>query len=510
MHSKAKRTDIIVLLVILIIVLFCGISSFIRNSSNISAKNPTQKVEDYNGKTLGTFSGSQFEAVTAEKFPDSPLVYYSGVPELYAALETNKIDGFVMSEVTLRLMGRQGINVTWLPEVLNTRYRYFGFEMNAKGEKLRAQMNEMLSEFNSDGTLEQLENIWYGEDESLKVVDDSSLTGENGTLQIGVISTDEPYNYVSNNQITGLNIDLVTRFAKRYGYALDYTDCDCNSLLMGLQTGKYDMLASTLSYSEERAKTILFSEPVFKFDTVLAVRGNNAEADAEDGFKFFSKIASNFEKTFIRENRWELILMGICTTCLITVAATLIGTVLAFAICLFRRTGSVLANKISDIYVKILQGTPMVVLLLILYYIVFGKSEIEAEGVAIIAFALNFGAYTSETLKSGISSIDPGQREAALALGFTENRTFFGFILPQAVKRIMPVYKGEIISLLKGTAVAGYISVMELTKMSDIIRSRTYEAFFPLISTALIYFILAWVLSKLLEFIMKSLDSRRL
>ena len=151
----------------------------------------------------------------------------------------------------------------------------------------------------------------------------------------------------------------------------------------------------------------------------------------------------------------------------------------------------------------------MVVLLMILYYIVFGRSGLPAVWVAVIGFTLNFGAYVSEIMRSGIGSIDGGQREAALALGYTENKAFFKFIFPQAAVRQLPVYRGEVISLLKSTSVVGYIAIQDLTKMSDIIRSRTYEAFFPLIITAVIYFILAWLLSLLLKLLLRQIDPRK-
>ena len=181
---------------------------------------------------------------------------------------------------------------------------------------------------------------------------------------------------------------------------------------------------------------------------------------------------------------------------------------LAFLICLFRRADSFLANKICNLYVKLLQGTPMVVLLMILYYVVFGKSGLASMWVAVIGFSLNFAAYVSEILRSGIESIDGGQREAALALGYSENQAFFKFIFPQAAVRQIPVYRGEIISLLKNTSIVGYIAIQDLTKMSDIIRSRTYEAFFPLIVTAVIYFILAWIIALVLKLVLKRLDPR--
>ncbi len=150
----------------------------------------------------------------------------------------------------------------------------------------------------------------------------------------------------------------------------------------------------------------------------------------------------------------------------------------------------------------------MVVLLMILYYVIFGKSGMAAMWVAVIGFSLNFGAYVSEILRSGIESIDGGQREAALALGFSENQAFFRFIFPQAAVRQLPVYRGEMISLLKNTSIVGYIAIQDLTKMSDIIRSRTYEAFFPLIATAIIYFIIAWMISLIVKFVLKKIDPR--
>ncbi|MCR5795810.1 MAG: amino acid ABC transporter permease [Solobacterium sp.] len=200
---------------------------------------------------------------------------------------------------------------------------------------------------------------------------------------------------------------------------------------------------------------------------------------------------------------------GITTTCLITVCSVLVGTLLAFAVCLLRRTGSKLANLLSDIYVRLLQGTPTVVLLMILFYVVFARTGLSAVTVAIIGFALNLGAYGSEILRSGIGAVDPGQREAALAVGYSENQAFFRFILPQAAMNFLPVYRGEIVSLLKSTSVVGYISVQDLTKMSDIIRSRTYEAFFPLIITAALYFLLAWIITLGIACLLKKIDPKR-
>ena len=147
----------------------------------------------------------------------------------------------------------------------------------------------------------------------------------------------------------------------------------------------------------------------------------------------------------------------------------------------------------------IVRGVPVLVFLMVMFYIVFASSGITARWVAIIAFAINFGSYTSEMFRTGIKGVDRGQTEAGLAMGFTPFATFRLFVVPQALKNIIPVFKGEAVSLIKNTSVVGYIAIQDLTKVSDIIRSRTFDAFFPLIFISIIYFILAWLLGKFLD-----------
>lgn len=150
-----------------------------------------------------------------------------------------------------------------------------------------------------------------------------------------------------------------------------------------------------------------------------------------------------------------------------------------------------------------MRGTPILVMLMIVFYVVFAKSGLSATIVAILTFAMNFAAYTSEMFRSSIISIDKGQKEAGIAMGFTSSQTFVNIILPQAIKRVMPIYKGEVISLVKMTSVVGYIAVQDLTKASDVIRSRTFDAFFPLIVITILYFILAWIFGYALDLLNK-------
>ena len=160
---------------------------------------------------------------------------------------------------------------------------------------------------------------------------------------------------------------------------------------------------------------------------------------------------------------------------------------------------------IANLYSGLMQGLPIVVILMILYYIIFGNSQISNIFVAIIGFGLVFGAYMAQLFTGGINSVEVGQREAALAIGLTKRQTFFGIILPQAVRTMLPGYFSNLISLLKGTAIVGYIAVNDLTKAGDIIRSSTYEAIVPLLVVAIGYAVIASILIVVMKLIQKKL-----
>lgn len=208
----------------------------------------------------------------------------------------------------------------------------------------------------------------------------------------------------------------------------------------------------------------------------------------------------SFKQNFIEQNRWHYLANGLGTTLLITFFSVLIGMVLGFIIAIVRfthdKTGKMkVGNFICRIYLTVIRGTPVVVQLLIIYFVIFASVPISKIFVAIIAFGINSGAYVAEIVRSGIASIDDGQFEAGRSLGLNYRQTMISIILPQAFKNVLPALANECIVLLKETSVSGYIAVQDLTKGGDIIRSQTYSAFMPLISVAIIYLVMVVVLS---------------
>ena len=224
---------------------------------------------------------------------------------------------------------------------------------------------------------------------------------------------------------------------------------------------------------------------------------------------FWAGLEDSFRSTFVVEGRWRLILQGLGVTILISVFSGFFGLCLGFGICMLRRTGYRSMRLLGAVFVRVIQGMPIVVLLMILYYGIFGSVDISEVLAAVIGFSINFAAYSSEMMRAGIETVDKGQSEAALAMGYTKRQTFFKIVFPQAAGNFIPVLKGEFISMVKMTSVVGYIAVQDLTKVSDIIRSRTMEAFFPLIVTAVIYFAVANVMTAALSFAEKKAAPKR-
>ena len=226
---------------------------------------------------------------------------------------------------------------------------------------------------------------------------------------------------------------------------------------------------------------------------------------------WFEKFMADFDLNFIQGNRWKYLVDGLGTTLLITLLAGLLGIAIGVVIAMVRSTYDKtkegarktlgrrlfgVANGFCRLYLTVLRGTPVVVQLMIIYFVIFASSD-NGTLVAALAFGLNSGAYVAEIVRGGIMSIDNGQFEAGRSLGFNYVQTMRFIVIPQVIKNVLPSLANEFIALLKETSVAGYVAVADLTKGADIIRSRTYSPFMPLIAIALIYLALVMFFTKL-------------
>ena len=217
-----------------------------------------------------------------------------------------------------------------------------------------------------------------------------------------------------------------------------------------------------------------------------------------------------FTRNFIDGGNWHYIAEGLLNTIKITFFAVLLGIVIGLIVGTIRstydKTHKLKAlNFFCNIYLTVIRGTPVLVQLLIIYYVIFASVRIDKVLVAVLAFGINSGAYVAEIFRSGILSIDNGQFEAGRSLGFNYPQTMWYIVMPQAFKNVLPALCNEFIALLKETSIAGYIGIQDLTKGGDIIRSRTYSAFMPLLAVAALYLIIVLIFTQLIKILERRL-----
>jgi polar amino acid transport system substrate-binding protein len=478
---------------------------FMVRKDRLADADEITSLEQLSGQKTGVITGTKFDKLLTSKIPGANPEYFVQYSDCFLALRSGKISGVVIDEPMAVLVLKKNPGFYRVPGMLaEDRYAFiFGKDKTA----LQSEFNRHLEELRESGKMEKLRDKWMTPGPNRKLADYPN-NGKRGVLKMIVSPEMEPFTWLGpDGKPQGYEIELALLAAEKMGFTVEFTVSDFNGFLEAVKSGKADIGAACLSITEERKKSMLFSEPHYSGGVVVIAARERAGHHSKKGF--FAALEKSFRRTFIVEGRYKLILEGLRTTIVIAVASAVLGTLLAFPVCVMRRSQRLWASLAARLFIMVIQGTPMVVLLMILYYVVFGSVSISGVLVAILAFGMNFAAYVSEMMRGGYEAIDRGQREAASALGFGKWRTFRHIIFPQAARHIMPVYRGEFISMLKTTAVVGYIAVQDLTKMSDIIRSRTYDAFFPLIATALIYFMIAYVMISLLKIIEVKIDPKR-
>ena len=340
--------------------------------------------------------------------------------------------------------------------------------------------------------------------------------GSGGELVVGISDGGLPFVAIKDRKLIGFEIELAERFAAHLGRKVRFSQMDFSGLIAAVATGKVDMIiARHLHHRRAQAEHQLLRpllrggheglRPEEEHRGLRHRRRRHRRAE----LPFLTRVAASFHSNIIQEKRYLLLWDGLKATVLISIFATILGTLLGALVCYMRMAKRRVLNVPARVYIGIVRGTPLLVLLMLIFYVVFASVNIDPLAVAIIAFGLNFAAYAAEIFRSGVEGIDRGQTEAGIAMGFSRLSTFFHIVLPQTVQRILPVYKGEFISLVKMTSIVGYIAVQDLTKASDIIRSRTFDAFFPLVLVAVLYFLIAWVLMLALEYVERATDPQR-
>lgn len=486
-----------------------GMAAVIRDpayntSSQIAVKQ--RDASDLATATVGAMTGTTGEMYIRNNFPEATVLCFDDIMDAIASLQARKVDYVITAYTTALKAASKNADLKVLPEEYTDEYAAIAFAKT--NTKLHEEVNEVLLTFKQSGKLDSIIKRWVRPDGSPYERTVIPRVGKGKPIQVAIAANREPMCFISENEIVGLDCELIERIAYELGRPVQYNDMKFSALIASLESGKTDLVISNMTATAERRKAVNFSDGYFVNPQVLlTLNTDTTTAVVPKGF--FSKISDSFYNNIIHEQRYILLWKGFQVTFFIAVMAALLGTLLGGIVCFFRMSKSTALSVGARVYIDLLRGIPQVVLLMLMFYVVLAPLQFSGVAVAIITFALNFSAYVSEMFRSSIESVGKGQTEAGIAMGFSKVKTFIYIVLPQAVQRVLPVYKGEFIALVKMTSIVGYIAVQDLTKASDIIRSRTFEAFFPLIMVAVIYFVLAWLLTFLLEKIQLQLTPSR-
>lgn len=479
-----------------------------EKQTNNQKSNAGDELSYLNDGTLGVIDGSIYAGYSAEMFPDAQIDSYPTFLDLFQCVKQGKIDAFMIDLPNYNAAKRTETGITYITVPELTVDIGYAFGKDENGDTLKMQMDALLEEMRADGSLDDTLDKWCGEEEPTRAPVMPEFAEDAKELKIVVDLSRKPFAYLLNEEYAGFEIEVIYKFCEKYGYRPVLESGQWTAGVAGLKEGKYDVLSCGIYITEERKESVNFCEPYLEADVVMVI-----PEEVEETTSFWETLKESFEKTFIRENRWKLIVEGTLVTLLISLFATVGGTLFGFAIYMLARSQNKGVSKTTKIFAKIysriIAGTPALVILMILFYVIFGKSDIDGIYVAIIGFILVFGSFVYNHLILTVDGVDYGQTEAAYALGYTRNKTFFKIILPQALKVFVPTYIGEVVGLIKATSVVGYIAVNDLTKVGDIIRSNTYEAFFPLIAVAVIYFIITWIVGEALAILGRKFDAKQ-
>ena len=446
-------------------------------------------LEDLKGKKVGVILGSTADVLLTE-YPDVEVMRYNATAVVLQSVELNKVDAALLDSATIINLNLKERGMKLAFGGVDPADACMGFRYDESS--LCNKFNDYLASLKEDGTFQAMLDKWTTGDISDIRMPEYSFGEKAEPLNIGIMAGDVPFAFVNAEGFAGLEPELLNGFARYLGRKPVYHEYEFASLTAGLKTGRVDLICALISNTPERAKTILFSDSYFRSANVCLVPQKAEVAERS----FFTKIKNAFYNNLILENRYKIIFEGLWTTLIISFFSILFGTLLG-ALMAWRAYSKrkELWHGILKVYGAIMHGVPLLVLLMMMFYVVFASSRLSAVGIAVITFAIYFGYATCEIFISSIDSVGKGQNEAARSLGFTKFGAFRYVVFPQAVKRIIPFYEGEAVTLIKETSLVGFIAVVDLTKATDIIQSRTFDAFFPLIIAAVIYFVIAWLLS---------------
>lgn len=507
--SRWRRSSGLLLVCLGLSVLFSAMESLAADSAPQQRSLQLTKPEEVSELRIAVMQGSAQDVWVQANWPKAKVLQFLAVADNFVAVQTGKVDASIapIDIIKQNLATRPDLAI--LGEPIYSLDVGAGFRQD--NDALRAQFDAFVAKIRADGTLADMERRWIdGAGTDMPTIEFAS---DAPPLSVGNAIVGLPMVSVKDNELVGFEVEMAQRFAASIGRRPVWSTMDFGGLIAALASGKIDVIVTGMAITPERRQRIDFSESYHPYKMHVFVRASDiagaAPPPSAGGPSFWDSLKTSFYDNIIREGRYLLLWNGLKTTVLLAILSCLFGTVLGALVCYMRMSSNAVLRRSAMFYIGLIRGIPVLVLLMLIFYVVFASVNIDPVLVAVFAFGLNFAAYVSEMFRTGIESVDRGQTEAGIAMGFSRVGTFFHIVLPQALQRILPVYQGEFISMVKMTAVVGYVAVEDLTKASDIIRSRTFDAFFPLVTVAILYFLISWIMIQALSYLERRTDPVR-
>ena len=384
------------------------------------------------GTVIAYEVGTITEEAARKAFPEAEYMAVSDAADGFLAVSSKKATAFAADKVVFEKYMQSSSEKLRIYEnktIGETGRIAAGISRVTELPDAEEKINRFLREITENGILEDMQQRWIF-DGNYEMPESEVPENPQVTLKIGTTVLLEPYSFFQGETLTGMDLELALRFAAWCNAGVEVSTYDWGGLVTACGAGKVDYIFSNLMDTPERRESVDFSIPYGETETVLVVSAETEAAAHQAQKSITEKLIENFQKTFVRENRWKLILSGLLVTLEISVFAGALGTLLGFGICLCLRSKVRILSGFFRGFCGLIQGIPSLVVLMIANFVIFGSVTIPPVLVGIFSFSIVFAVSVSGILNTGIGTIDPGQWEAASSLGFGKVQTFVKIILP--------------------------------------------------------------------------------
>ena len=476
-----------VLLIMLISVTACG--------EKKKEKRRPESFQDYNSSdmTLGVVEGYIFDSSVHKNLPNANVMTYSSRDEAFRALANGEIDGVADDEPVIRAIMRSEDSVEIMEGYLEQDDYGFIFPKNEAGEKLSAEFNQYLKSLKDSGELAKLDDKWFGKETFNKKSEDiGELTAEKGTLKFAFEQNNIPFAYISAGKPVGYEIDIIIGFCKEMGYGLEPESLIFTDMLEKVAGGDYDIGCGAVTITEERGEKLCFSDPDYSGGISIC---RLIETEDENQGGLIDSFTRSFRNAFIAEKRYKQFFTGIGITVLITLLTIIIGTQLGLILYCFSRKSFLLVRGLIKLQIWILYRIPVIMIIMLCYYLYYRDLAIGGIVAAVIGFVLVFSTAVYRLIERHVRKVGGGALEDDYRLEAVDTVEMLKILFEERGSDIKEDFKELLILLIKATTVAGYVAVQDMTRTFETIRKDSLEIMLPLAATTIVYFILISIVS---------------